>query len=637
MALVEIESLSFTYPQASAPALVDVSLSLGRGEFAVLCGRSGCGKTTLLRHLKTSLAPAGTQSGAVRFSGELLGEISLYEQARAIGFVLQSPDNQIVTDKVWHELAFGLESLGTPQQVIRLRVAEMASFFGIQEWYHRRVAELSGGQKQLLNLAAVMALQPRLLVLDEPTSQLDPIAASEFLAAVRRVNGELGVTVLLSEHRLEEALPLCDRTLVMTGGRLVADARPAEAARLLFEAGDPMLVALPTPMRVALSISGAEGVRMADGGAEGVRTADGGVEGGGWVPDAGGVGIAGDDAGAGGDPGVPVSVREGRSWLEKRYGYESGDPIPSPSSCAEELGIRSDEGSNAQPGEELNAPSDEPLISARDVWFRYAKDGVDVLRGMALAVYSREMLAIVGGNGTGKTTALGVLSGALKPYRGRIRVAGLDPAKAGIDRLTASGLTVLPQDPQTLFLHSSIIENLADALPRHITEERRNERLAWVIEATEIADIATRHPYDVSGGEQQRAALAIALLTEPSILFMDEPTKGMDAFYKKKFADILNRLRADGLTVVMVSHDVEFCAAHATRCALFFDGGVITEGSPRRFFSGNSFYTTAANRMSRGLLPDMVTTEDLIDALAALPTCGESGDRGDRGDRGGVV
>jgi energy-coupling factor transport system ATP-binding protein len=602
MALVEVESLSFSYPSspatsapapappaattaappAATPALRSITFTLARGDFAVLCGPSGCGKTTLLRHLKTALTPAGTRTGTIRFAKTPLEQLPPREQAQAIGFVLQNPETQIVTDKVWHELAFGLESLGLPQRDIRLRVAEMASFFGIQEWYHRRTDELSGGQKQLLNLAAVMAMQPKLLVLDEPTSQLDPIAASEFLAAVRRANGELGVTVLLSEHRLEEALPLCDKLMVMSTGQLVASGSPASVARKLVAAESPMLVAMPTPMQAALAVSAATSPE---------------------TPEA---------------PDVPVSVREGRSWLE---GFVDAAKLEHDGrrALAQEVATQQDDEEKARLFGRLSHKgrkgSVEPLITARDLWFRYAKNDVDVLRGMELSVYPGELLAIVGGNGTGKTTALGVLSGALRPYRGHIRVAGLDPTKVGIDALAANGLAVLPQDPQMLFLHNTIIEDLADALPKGIAKERRDARLAWAIEIAEIAGILTHHPYDVSGGEQQRTALAMALLSEPKLLFLDEPTKGMDAFYKKKFASILKGLCEDGLTVVMVSHDVEFCAAHASRCALFFDGDVVTEGSPRQFFSGNAFYTTAANRMTRGILSDVVTTRDLIDAL----------------------
>ena len=221
MALFEIRNLTFTYPEAKTPALQEVNVAIEQGEFIVICGKSGCGKTTLLRHFKTALTPYGTRSGEIRFLGDALEQVSVRTQASEIGYVLQSPDNQIVTDKVWHEMAFGLENLGYDQQTIRLRVAEMASFFGIQNWFAKNVEELSGGQKQLLNLASVMAMQPKVLVLDEPTSQLDPIAASEFLATIRKINLELGTTVIIIEHRLEEVFPMADKVLVLEEGRQI--------------------------------------------------------------------------------------------------------------------------------------------------------------------------------------------------------------------------------------------------------------------------------------------------------------------------------------------------------------------------------------------------------------------------------
>jgi energy-coupling factor transport system ATP-binding protein len=331
----------------------------------------------------------------------------------------------------------------------------MASFFGIQEWYHKRIPELSGGQKQLLNLAAVMAMQPELLVLDEPTSQLDPIAASELLAAVRKVNGELGVTVLLSEHRLEEALPLCDRVIVMAKGGIVADDAPGRVGRALAASNDPMLYAMPTPMRVALHTEGAA-----------VRD-------------------------------VPVNVREGRAWLkgvtegsngcdtwrnaEQEAGQDAGQEVGQ--EAEHEMGRNKDLRSNAS-----------PVISARDVWYRYERNDVDVLRGLSLDVYEGELLAIVGGNGTGKTTALGVLSGLLRPYRGRLRIAGFDPVKEGGKLRKQARLVAVPQDPQTLFLHNTILEDLIDALPSELEPEKREARLSWAMEATETAGIATHHP-----------------------------------------------------------------------------------------------------------------------------------------------
>ena len=255
----EIKNLTFRHAgEKERESLKNVSLSVRRGEYVVLCGRSGSGKTTLVRHLKTVLTPAGKRSGEILFGGVPLSEVSQRDQAAKIGYVMQNPDEQLVTDKVWHELAFGLESLGCDQRTMRLRVAEMACYFGIQDWFHRDVATLSGGQKQLLNLASIMAMQPEALILDEPTSQLDPIAASDFLNTVRKINLELGTTVILTEHRLEDILPYADRAVVLEEGEIIADGAPREVCAELYRKGNPMFSAMPTPVR-AFYGSGAAG------------------------------------------------------------------------------------------------------------------------------------------------------------------------------------------------------------------------------------------------------------------------------------------------------------------------------------------------------------------------------------------
>ena len=236
MAHFEIKNLTFSYAAAKGKhSLENVSLTIEQGEFLVLCGKSGSGKSTLLRQLKTVLTPNGKCTGEILFRGVPLKQVSDREQSEKIGFVMQNPDDQIVTDKVWHELAFGLESLGCDQKTMRGRVAEMACYFGIQDWFHRDVATLSGGQKQLLNLASIMAMQPEVLILDEPTSQLDPIAASDFLNTVRKINTELGTTVIITEHRLEDIFPYADRAVVMEKGRVIADDTPGKVGQLLFE------------------------------------------------------------------------------------------------------------------------------------------------------------------------------------------------------------------------------------------------------------------------------------------------------------------------------------------------------------------------------------------------------------------
>ena len=532
-----IRDLSFAYPEQRKDTLSHLSFSIPQGQFVTLCGPSGCGKSTLLRQLKTVLAPAGYRRGAIFFEGTPLDEVDQRTQSARIGFVQQSPENQIVTDKVWHELAFGLESLGFDTPTIRSRVAEMASFFGIQTWFYKNVTELSGGQKQLLNLASIMAMQPSVLILDEPTSQLDPIAASDFLATIGKVNRELGTTILLTEHRLEEAFPLSDRVLVMDKGRLIADGTPSEVGERLRGSGHAMFLAMPTAMRVWASVED--------------------------------------------DSPCPITVRDGRDWLAEFADKHSLGELPE-----EITPSHSDE---------------ETAIILEDVWFKYEKDLPDVVKGVSLTVKKGEFLALLGGNGTGKTTTLSIVGGLLTPYRGEVKLNG----RVG----------TLPQNPQTLFVKKTVREDLFEIFKGlKVDKAIQENRVARAVQLCRLEELLDRHPYDLSGGEQQRAALAKVLLLDPEILLMDEPTKGLDAEFKQVFAVILKTLLRRGVTVFMVSHDVEFCAEFADRCALFFDGNIVSQGRPRSFFSGNSFYTTSSNRMARTLLPEAVTPRDIMAA-----------------------
>lgn len=539
MAAFAIEHLTFAYPKAASPALDNVSFSVREGEFFLLCGVSGGGKSTLLRHLKSVLTPYGTRSGQVLLDGKPLETWDARTQAQRIGFVLQQPDDQLVTDKVWHELAFGLESLGTDAQTMRLRVGEMASFFGIQTWFDRSVDTLSGGQKQLLNLASVMAMHPDVLVLDEPTGQLDPIAAAEFLHTVQRLNRELGVTVILSEHRLEDALPMADRAAVLEQGRLTALGTPDEVARALLERGSPFFAAMPTPVRV-------------------------------W----GGVGAPGK---------CPLDIRAGRALLETLR------PSPLPAT---------------------NTPADSdgaPLLQLRECWFRYDRDGADVLKELSLTVRAGELLAIVGGNGAGKSTALAVLAGQRRPYRGKV----LQKAKR---------IAALCQEPRAMFVKDTVRADLEDALRTlSLPAAERQPRMDAAVAAMALSPLLERHPFDLSGGEQQRAAIAKLLLARPDVLLLDEPTKGMDAAFRASFGALLRALCEQGTAVVLVSHDIEFCAAYADRAALLFDGQILSEGRTRAFFAGNHFYTTAANRMARPWLPDAILCREVIEACRTHP------------------
>ena len=524
MELFNIQNLSFAYPTTGANALRNVNLTVRSGEFIVVCGKSGSGKTTLLRSLKTVLAPHGEKSGSIMFCGRPLDECSSAEQAKRIGYVMQDPDKQIVTDKVWHELAFGLESIGEKPETMRLRVAEMASYFGIQDWFHRDVSILSGGQKQLLNLASVMAMQPDVLILDEPTSQMDPIAASDFLGTVRKLNRELGTTVIITEHRLEDIFHCADRVIVMDSGAIIADDAPSAVGEQLFTCNSDMFTALPTPVRVFY--------------------------------------------GAGRSGRAPLTVREGRVWLD---------------------GICRN---SAVPHEKSEPAFRGTALSIKNLWFRYDRQGADILKGADLEVPKGCIFAIAGGNGTGKSTLLKAICGIVRPYRGKVK--------------TECRISMLPQDPESLFSKSTVKDELLEM----------SDSIGAVVECCELQDLLDSHPYDLSGGEQQRAALAKVLLAEPALLLLDEPTKGLDCFYKKKLIKLLRQLCAGGVTILMVSHDVEFCAECADFVGMFFDGQLLTHNTTRKFFSCNSFYTTAANRMARHIEHEAITAEDVISMCA---------------------
>ena len=542
MAHFEIKDLSFSYAGTKGKKSLDgVNLSIEKGEYIVLCGKSGSGKTTLLRQLKSVLAPHGNKQGEILFNGTPIERVGSRDQSAKIGYVMQNPDDQIVTDKVWHELAFGLESLGCDQKTMRARVAEMACYFGIQDWFHREVANLSGGQKQLLNLASIMAMQPEVLILDEPTSQLDPIAASDFLNTVRKINIELGTTVIITEHRLEDIFPYADRAVVMDGGKVIADDTPRNIGKLLYEQKNDMFAAMPTPIRVFY--------------------------------------------GAHGNGDCPLTVREGRTWLSKAH------PAPK---------------INALPEEVLDDEIENPALTLKELWFRYEKDSPDVLRGVSAEVPVGSLYAIVGGNGAGKSTTLKAVCGICKPYRGKVKVFGKPVEKYKATELFSGCLAMLPQDPKSLFVKKTVREDLAE-----MTKDEK--RIAEIAAICEIESLLGNHPYDLSGGEQQRSALAKVLLTEPKLLLLDEPTKGIDSFFKEKLAAILCKLKAQGITIVMVSHDVEFCAKYADMVSMFFDGQMLTTDTPRRFFGNNSFYTTAANRMSRHVFSMAVTAEDVVE------------------------
>lgn len=539
MEILSVKDLKFKYPSADNYAVADISFGVQRGEIVVLCGVSGCGKTTLLRLLKREIAPFGTQNGTICFEGTEVSRLDSAVTASHIGFVMQEPDTQIVTDAVWHELAFGLENMGINQSEIRRRVGEMASYFGIQGWFMQSTDSLSGGQKQLLNLASTMVMQPSLLLLDEPTSRLDPIAADEFITTIQKLNSDFGLTVIIAEHRLDAILPIASRVLLMHEGRLIVDSKPCDmlSKLLAVDGRHPMLKAMPAPVKICSSLFE--------------------------------------------DEKCVLTVKECKDVLQKHY---------------------PDKHFTVGTGEHRHF--DKKAIEVNNVWFRYQKHSPDVLRGISLDVCQGESVCILGGNGVGKSTLVSVIAGMTKPTMGKVSIK---------DKLK---LALLPQEPKALFLKDQVMADLSDAaLSITGSRDAAEQRISAVVSRLGIESVMQKHPYDLSGGEMQKCAIAKILLSSPDILLLDEPTKGLDADAKQTLGDILKSLKADGITMLIVTHDLDFAAEYADRCALLFDGVITSDGDPCEFFAKNAFYTTSASRIARDIADGAVTVESVISTL----------------------
>ena len=509
MKLYSITDLSYSYPGSDMNALADISLEINSGEFIVLCGSSGSGKSTLLNLMK-SPAEAGKQDGTIDFHGNYAG------------FVLQFPDEQIVCDKVWHELAFGAESIGLSQNEIRSRVSQTALFFGIEDLLYCDCDKLSGGQKQMINLASVMAMNPDVLLLDEPLSQLDPIASTQFVSLLVRINRELGTTIIVAEHQLGGLMTAAKRAVLLDNGKVCLDGSADALISYLAENNHPMLLEMPVGVRVSASVSNA--LPMLD---------------------------------------VPST----KDWYTA---YSESNGLNAPDIT--ESGV-----------------SGDCCISIKNLSFGYKDSKRDIIRNLSLDIKRGSITAVMGGNGAGKSTLLGLICGTFKPNGGKIDIRG---GKLGF----------LPQDPTLLFSKETLREEF---------QGNADEIAA----AFNLTHLLYRHPFDLSGGERQKAALAKLISYGADILLLDEPTKGADAVYKQMFSAMLKQLKADGKTIVLVSHDMDFCAETADMCALLFDGEISVCLPPSGFFTSSAFFTTDSAKIAKNVCDNVYTSAGLIESV----------------------
>ncbi len=538
--MIELSHVTYTYPDQVTPALADFSVALRRGEFVLVVGPSGAGKSTFLRSLN-GLVPhfyGGRWAGQASILGRDPVALAPRGMADLVGFVFQDPEAQFVVDTVEDELTFALENFALPQATMRKRVEEVLDQMGIAHLRTRRISTLSGGEKQRVAIAAVLALQPEILVLDEPTSQLDPQAAEEVLVALRHLNEDLGLTVILSEHRLERVAQYADRILYL----------PGLGAAPVLDAPRAVLAALPVASVPPLIEVG--------------RAL-------GWQP-------------------LPLTIKEGRGFAR---------------ALLAELGVRGYGGMGTWEYErEENSPAPTPphsptptLITVHNVHYSYT--GRVALRGLDLTVRAGEFIALLGRNGSGKSTLLKHLVGLLKPEEGRVSVAGLDTSKADTDAIIQH-VGYVPQHPGALLFGETLAAELAFTRKSHgLPPEPAADR--DLLARLGLASLADRDPRDLSGGEQQRAALAAILVAAPRIILLDEPTRGLDYEQKRNLAALLQGLQREGATIIMATHDVELAAACADRVVLLAEGQVVVDGPARQVMSDSQVFASQINKLFR--------------------------------------
>ena len=551
MEIFSVKNLSFTYPLCSNKAIDNINFSINSSEFILICGQSGCGKTTLLKLLKKELTPKGEISGSIFYKNQTLSELDNRTSAEQIGFVMQNPESQVVMHKVSYELAFGAENIGLPKDVICRRMAEMVNFFGLNDIFDSEISSLSGGQKQLVNLASIMIMHPNVIILDEPTSQLDPIASKDFISVLRRINTELGITIIIVEHNLEDVMPISDKVIVIDNGKVIANDTPRNICAALKNINEnhPMLKALPTPTKIYASLNNNKDILC------------------------------------------PITVKEGKDFLEKNYKSDIKElPINKPSH------------------------SNNIAVELSNIWYRYERNSKDILKDVNLKVYKGEVFSLLGGNGAGKTTLMSVISGINKAYRGKILINGKKIKDYKKNSLYLHNIAYLPQSLQTVFIEDNVRKDFDEVCKLMKYDKDAKEKIILsVSEKLGITHLLDKNPYDLSGGEQQKCAIAKMLLLQPKILLMDEPSKAMDSFAKESLSEIIKMLKSDDeMTIIIVTHDIDFACECSDRVGLFFDGNIVSYNTPNKFFTENTFYTTSANRMARNIYPSAVKCSDII-------------------------
>ena len=526
---ISVRNVTYTYPEQDTSALRDVSLEVEKGEYLVIMGPNGAGKTTLCVLLNGVIPNVlgGKMRGVVEVMGLDTRRHHVYELAQHVGMVLQDPEAQLFTSNVRSEVAFAAENLGAPRQEMIERIEWALEVVRLQEFVKRPPSQLSGGQKQRLVIAAGLVMRPSVLVLDEPTSQLDPIGAQEVFSVLRDLNQDLGMTVVISTHKSEHAARYADRIFMLDQGQIVAQGAPVEVFSQV-ELLDRIYVQVPAVTRVEWDLQGALG--------------------------------------------------------KDRFSVLLEDTQASLSNLLDERGVVRHKVDDSRPPAPTPPMTGEPHIVFKDVSFQYPGTDQKALDGISINVGKGEFVGIVGQNGAGKTTLVKQIVGLLKPTSGQVIVGGKDIAGESVEDMARTvGLALQNPDAQ-LFAMTAAEEIAFGSTNLGLSQEEVAERVNRALAATGLEAFQDVYPFNLSFGDRRKLSVAAVVSMEPEVLIFDEPTTGQDFKGRRELADIAKRLNEMGRTVLMVTHDMDLIAEYTQRLIVMGNGKVLLDGPTAEVF-----------------------------------------------------
>lgn len=535
MEYLHVDNLSYCYPSKQEKALKNIDFVLNKGEILFIAGESGSGKSTLGKCISGS-APnfyGGTVWGDVKINGDSIGKMDNSIRAATITMVFQDPERQLVMNKVHREIAFGLENVGVPQHEIKRRVWEALQFSNLLEIAFRDISTLSGGQKQKVAITSALSYLPEIIILDEPTSQLDPASSEEVISLIEKINKELGITIIVIEQRINRWFEIADRICLLSDGKLDFY---GTSEGFYKNANENMYNFLPSYVKLCK-----------------------------------GVGI--DE--------MPDSFKTARIELQK-YKFN-----------------------NLTNSEKLEESSTDKVLCIKNLSCGY--EGKNVINDMNIDINRGDFWGILGANGAGKSTLLKSIMGIINNYKGSIKVFENEVKKTKIRDL-ASYVGYLSQNPNDYISKETVYEELKFTLDNF--KISNDNLIDETLKSLNIYRYKFSNPRDLSGGERQRVALASILVMKPRILLLDEPTRGLDYEMKKQLGQLLKNMQRQGITILMVTHDIEFSAAFCKKFLLMFNGEIASCGLREEVLKGGIYYTTPINKLLRST--NIFTVEEAL-------------------------